>query len=162
MNNWPYKTIDENMYKMHELMGIHAQIMPTFNRSCECGLRFISSDHLSKDEELSLIENLAIGNPWYLNLNDIQVRYVANQLRTIKYPFHLPIHQSLGMYMVALNYLHGIKKCDAMTLAMTFVHHMDLFKGLLFNWGIYKSGVKDEILKTWEIDGDYLLEALKI
>jgi hypothetical protein len=147
---------------MHELMNNHPKKLGKFNQSCECGLRFVSGFNLNEDDKLSIIENLAIGNPWYTYLNSIQMRYVAKHLLNIKYPFHLPIHQSLASYIVALNHLHGIKECDAKTLALAFTKQLEVFKGLLIYWDIYKSTIKDDILQTWKIHGDYILEVLSI
>ena len=162
MSNWPYKTIDEDMYKMHELYGNHPKVKPMFKLSCECGLRVISGCNLTNDEKLSLIENLAIGNPWYIHLNGADRKNVAKQLEGIEYPFHLPIHPNLAAYIVALNYLHDIKECDAKILAVAFTHQMDLFDSLLIHWNIFKSDIKDEILNEWKINGDYLQEVLNL
>jgi len=163
MSNWPYKTIDENMYKMHELYGMHPQKISLIHASCECGLKIMTKAQLNEDEKLSLIENLAIGNPWYINIkNNAQIQYIAKQLLSIKYPFHLPIHPSLAAYIVALNYLHNINECNAKILAIAFSQQSNLFESLLIHWNIYKPNVKDEIINSWKINGNYLTELLNL
>jgi hypothetical protein len=162
MNKWPFKTIDETLYKMHEAYKIHPpRLEMGTDNPCSCGLWLPKYYALVENPQQSIVENLAIGNPWYLAKPS---EYLANMLMLMKYPFPMPIHQSLAAYTVALNYLNDIPKCDAKTIAIALYisEQMDIVRSLLVQWDIFTSDYKEKILSTWEIEGDLIKEILNL
>jgi hypothetical protein len=161
-NKWPYKTIDEYTYKMHELLGNHIlNEPPLFNSRCDCGLEIPISDIFNEEIELKIIENLAIGNQAYKFKSTI--KHIAPKLKKMNYPFHLPIHQSLAAYAIALNYYHNIKICNAKTLAIALIQQNELLSSLIIALtGKFNSNYQNIIRSTWEIEGDLLQEMLNL
>jgi hypothetical protein len=162
MSKWPFKTIDERLYKMHEAYKTHSpRVEMGTDNPCSCGLWLPGYGVLVENPQQSIMENLAIGNPWYL---DKPSKDLADALMLIKYPFPMPIHQSLAAYTVALNYLNDIPKCDAKTIAIALYirEQRDIIRSLLVQWDIFTSDYKEKILSTWEIEGDLIKEILNL
>jgi hypothetical protein len=162
MSKWPFKTIDETLYKMHEAYKTHPpRVEMGTDNPCTCGLWLPCHDILVANPQQSIVENLAIGNPWYLAKPS---KYLANMLMLMKYPFPMPIHQSLAAYTIALNYLNDIPKCDAKSIAIALYvgEQNDIVRSLLIQWDIYTSDYKEKILSTWEIEGNLIQEILNL
>jgi hypothetical protein len=161
-NEWPYKTIDEYAYKMHEALGNHIIAHhPSLEFRCDCGLEVPILDVFNEEIELKIIENLAIGNPAYKLKSTI--KHIAPKLKKMNYPFHLPIHQSLAAYTIALNYYHNIKICNAKTLAIALIQQNELLSSLLIALtGKFNSNYQNIIRSTWQIQGDLLKEMLNL